>query len=190
MKGNTPHSLYLESHCSERKRCHWPQAASQLQCRLMGEVTPCCVRFHTHGLRSTGAALKKTMFTLSFIWHRSYRHTSCSAEPFDTLLLFTQSQVLCALWKLFLIRTQKVPLLLNLMDELLAGMWNCPGPRFGSRKCYSSRGDTLWLKYLRQDRNVMAQRMWVTVTHDWTDYCVQTLERPFELRCLPLLCWG
>lgn len=64
----------------------------------------------------------------------------CGAEPFDTLLLFTQSQVLCALRKLFLIRTQKVPLLLNLMDELLAGMWNCPGPRFGSRKCYSSRG--------------------------------------------------
>ncbi len=68
---------------------------------------------------------------------RFYRHTRnmpCSGEPFDTLLLFTQSQVLCALQKLFLIRTQKVPLLLNLMDELLAGMWNCPGPHFGSKK--------------------------------------------------------
>lgn len=63
-----------------------------------------------------------------------------SPEPSDTLLLFTQSQVLCALWKLCLIRTQKVPLLLNLMDDLLAGMWDCPSPRFGSRKCYPSGG--------------------------------------------------
>ena len=44
-------------------------------------------------------------------------------------------------------------------------------------------GDTLWLKYLRQDRNVMAPRMWVTVTHDWTDYCVQTVEQPPPLSC-------
>lgn len=49
-------------------------------------------------------------------------------------------------WKPLLIRTQKVPLLLNLMDDLLAGMWDRPSspyphPRLGSRKCYSSRGE-------------------------------------------------
>lgn len=132
----------------------------------------------------------KVILKLSFICHILEEHMPGSPEPSDTLLLFTQSQVLCALWKLFLIRTQKVPLLLNLMDDLLAGMWDCPSPRFGSRKCYPSRGDMLWLKYLRQGRNVMAQRMWVTVTHDLTDYCVQTGEWPFEFWCLSLLCWS
>lgn len=157
----------------------------------MVEVIPCYINLYTvYTLWSTIVTLKITIFKLSFIWHILEKHMPCGAEPFDTLLLFTQSQVLCALWKLFLIRTQKVPLLLNLMDDLLAGMWDCPSPCFGSRKCYSSRGDMLWLKYLRQGRNVMAQRMWVTVTHDLTDYCVQTGEWPFELWCLPLLCWS
>lgn len=108
----------------------------------------------------------------------------CSAECCPP-----QSQLLCALWKLLLIRTQKVPLLLNLMDDPLVGMWDCPSSSLWIKKVrYSLRGDTLWLKYLRQDRNVMAQRMWVTVTHDRTDYCVQTAEWPSELWCLPLLC--
>lgn len=157
----------------------------------MVEVIPCYINLYTvYTLWSTVVTLKITIFKLSFILHTLEKHMPYGAEPFDTLLLFTQSQVLCALWKLFLIRTQKVPLLLNLMDDLLAGMWDYPSPRFGSRKCYSSRGDMLWLKYLRQGRNVMAQRMWVTVTHDLTDYCVQTGEWPFELWCLPLLCWS
>lgn len=51
-----------------------------------------------------------------------------------------QSQVLCALWKLLLIRTQKVPLLLNLMDDLLVGMWDCPSSPLRSKKALFLEG--------------------------------------------------
>lgn len=51
-----------------------------------------------------------------------------------------QSQVLCALWKLLLIRTQKVPLLLNLMDDLLVGMWDCPSSPLRLKKALFLEG--------------------------------------------------
>lgn len=51
-----------------------------------------------------------------------------------------QSQVLCALRKLLLIRTQKVPLLLNLMDDLLVGMWDCPSSPLWSKKALLLEG--------------------------------------------------
>lgn len=88
---------------------------------------------------STVGAFKISFFKWSFIWH-IWHVCNVVLNLLIRRCCSPQSQVLCALWKLFLIRTQKVPLLLNLMDDLLAGMWNCPSPRFGSRKCYSSRG--------------------------------------------------
>lgn len=70
-----------------------------------------------------------------------------------------------------------MPLLLNLMDELWARKWSRPGLLLLVQESPSPlRCATLWLKYLRQDRNVMALRMRVTVTHDGTDYCIQTVE--------------
>ena len=161
-----------------------------LKWKPMGVIKPC------------STICKRSMVSSSFIKENKFqivlylkllletrRNMSCNAGTFwYTAVVNTMSSPLCLMKTV--LRTQKVPLLLNLMDELLAGMWNCPALCFGSRKFYSSRGDMLWLKYLRHDRNAMAQRMWVTVTHDWTDYCVQTVGRPFELWCLTLLCWG
>lgn len=111
-------------------------------------------------------------------------------ESSEALSLVLLTKLLWVLRKLFLIRTQKCAIIAQ-PDGWAAG-WNVklPSLHFGSRKCYSSRGGTLWLKYLRQDRNVMAWWMRVTVTHGWTDYGVQTVEQIFQWRCPTLLCWG
>lgn len=53
-----------------------------------------------------------------------------------------QSQLRCALWKLLLIRTQKAPLLLNLMDDPLVGMWDCPSSPLWFKKVLFLEGGT------------------------------------------------
>lgn len=132
----------------------------------------------------------------------------CCKEPKVVMhrCFLSQSRVLCARLMKTLLNKDTEGAIIVQFDGWSAG-WNVrlAPRRFGSRKRLSSRvvcarvrvracvcsvRTPLWLKYLRQGRNVMAPRMWVTVTHGLTDYCVQTGEWPFESRCLPLLCWS